>query len=414
MLEFSRRPDLGQESLGPERGGELGQQHLDGDVALVPHVVREMHGGHATRAEFPRDAVSVRDGAGESVDGPAGLGHAAALGGRTYRSGAGRGRDKGHSCRRRRGVRRFRAISSECVVLIPRPLLTLALCAVGVMPASAQRPFKVYISVDMEGVAGVVTNEQLGPAGFEYARARQFMTDEALAAIQGAREAGATEILVSDSHGNGQNLLIEQLPNDVRVIRSWPRPLMMMEGIDSSFHAAVFIGYHAATTNPVGVRAHTISSANLAAVALNGTAMPEAGINAAIAGRFGVPVVMISGDDAAVEEARRLLGDVEGAVVKRAISFHSAATMTPKAAQQLIRERVKAALARRASFKPYVVRTPVTLDVVFKNYRPAEILAYLPIVQRTSAHAIRFTGRDMVEVSRFLEFIGTYEPGIAP
>jgi D-amino peptidase len=278
----------------------------------------------------------------------------------------------------------------------------------------AQRPFKVYISVDMEGIAGVVTGDQLGPAGFEYGRAREFMTQEALAAVAAAREAGATEILVSDSHGNGESLLIDQFPDDVRIVRSWPRPLMMMEGIDSTFAAAIFIGYHAGTTNAAGVRAHTISSANLASVSLNGVAVPEAGINAAIAGRFGVPVVFVSGDDVAVEETRRLLGDVEGAVVKRAISFHSAATMTPKAAQQLIRERVKAALARRASFKPYVVRAPVTLDVVFKNYRPAEILAYLPIVQRTTAHSIRFMGRDMVEVSRFLEFIGTYEPGISP
>jgi len=280
--------------------------------------------------------------------------------------------------------------------------------------ANAQRPFKVYISVDMEGIAGVVTGDQLGPTGFEYGRAREFMTAEALAAIAAAREAGATEILVSDSHGNGESLLIDQFPDDVRIVRSWPRPLMMMEGIDSTFAAAIFVGYHASTTSPAGVRAHTISSANLASVSLNGIAMSEAGINAAIAGRFGVPVVFVSGDDVAVDETRRLLGDVEGAVVKRAISFHSAATMTPKAAQQLIRERVKAALARRSAFKPYIVRTPVTLDVVFKNYRPAEILAYLPIVQRTASHAIRFSGRDIVEVSRFLEFIGSYEPGIAP
>ena len=283
-----------------------------------------------------------------------------------------------------------------------------------VCTAAAQRPFKVYISVDLEGIAGVVTGDQLGPTGFEYGRAREFMTAEALAAIAAAREAGATEILVSDSHGNGESLLIDQFPDDVRIVRSWPRPLMMMEGIDSTFSAAMFIGYHASTTSPAGVRAHTISSANLASVSLNGIAMPEAGINAAIAGRFGVPVVFISGDDIAVEETRRLLGDVEGAVVKRAISFHSASTMTPKAAQQLIRERVKAALARRSAFKPYVVRAPITLDVVFKNYRPAEILSYLPIVQRTTSHGIKFTGRDMVEVSRFLEFIGTYEPGIAP
>jgi len=290
----------------------------------------------------------------------------------------------------------------------------MAALAAAPAAASAQRPLKVYISADMEGIAGVVTGDQLGPTGFEYGRAREFMTGEVLAAIAGARDAGATEIVVSDSHGNGESLLIDQFPDDVRIVRSWPRPLMMMEGIDSTFAAAIFIGYHASTTSPAGVRAHTISSANLASVSLNGVAVPEAGINAAIAGRFGVPVVLISGDDVAVEETRRLLGDVEGAVVKRAISFHSASTMTPKAAQQLIRERVKAALGRRAAFKPYVVRTPVTLDVTFKNYRPAEMLAYLSIVQRTTAHGIRFIGRDITEVSRFLEFIGTYEPGIAP
>jgi D-amino peptidase len=286
--------------------------------------------------------------------------------------------------------------------------------AVAPRAAVAQRPLKVYISVDMEGIAGVVTSDQLGPSGFEYDRAREFMTGEALAAIAGAKEAGATEIVVSDSHGNGESLLIDRFPDDVRIVRSWPRPLMMMEGIDSTFAAAVFIGYHASTNSSTGVRAHTISSANLASVSLNGVSVPEAGINAAIAGRFGVPVVFISGDDVAVEETRKLLGEVESAVVKRAISFHAASTMTPKAAQALVREHVKTAVERRATFKAYVVKAPVTLDVVFKNYRPAEMLAFLPIVQRTASHAIRFVGRDMIEVSRFLEFIGTYEPGLAP
>ncbi len=130
---------------------------------------------------------------------------------------------------------------------------------------------------------------------------------------------------LSDSHGNAQNLLIERFPADVTVIRAFPRPLGMMEGIDSTFDAAIFIGYHASTASPVGVRAHTLSSANYAGVALNGVPVPEGGINAAIAGHFGVPVVMVSGDDAAVEEMRRLIGNVEGAVVKRALGFHSAA-----------------------------------------------------------------------------------------
>ncbi|HSL72147.1 MAG TPA: M55 family metallopeptidase [Longimicrobiales bacterium] len=293
-------------------------------------------------------------------------------------------------------------------------LCTVLTLLVPVSAATAQNRLKVYISADMEGVTGAVTSDQLGPTGFEYNRFREFMTGEVLAAIQGAREAGATEILVSDSHGNGENLLIERLPADVRVVRSWPRPLMMMEGIDSTFDAAIFIGYHSATTNPRGVRAHTISSARLAAVELNGRAMAESGINAAIAGHFGVPVVMISGDDAAVEEARTLLGDIEGAVVKRALSFHSASTLTPEAGQTLIREKVRAALQRRSAFKPYRLTAPIRLDVTFKSYRPAELLAYLPIVERTTAHAIRYVGRTMIEVSKFIEFITSYSIDIDP
>jgi D-amino peptidase len=293
-------------------------------------------------------------------------------------------------------------------------LVTLAATASLALDLGAQRPLRVYISVDMEGIAGVVSNEQLGPTGFEYGRFREFMTAEALAAIDGARAAGATHILVSDSHGNGQNLLIERFPDDVTIVRAWPRPLMMMEGIDSTFDAALFIGYHASTTSTTGVRAHTISSAHLTGVSLNGQTMPEGGINAAIAGHFGVPVALISGDDAAVEELRKIVGPVEGAVVKRALSFHSAAVMTPAAAQKLIRERVKTALERRSAVRPLKLTGPITLDLTFKHYRAAEILAYLPNIQRTSAHSIRFVGKDIVEVSRFIEFVNTYSPDITP
>jgi D-amino peptidase len=293
---------------------------------------------------------------------------------------------------------------------------TLVAVAFALVPAlaRAQRPLKVYISADMEGVAGVVTGDQLLPTGFEYDRFRGFMTAEVLAAIQRARDAGATTIVVSDSHGNGENLLIERFPADVSLIRSWPRPLMMMEGIDSSFAAVVFIGYHASTNSMTGVRAHTMSSATLTSVELNGVVVPESGFNAAIAGYFGVPVVAISGDESAVGEAQRLLGNLEGAVVKRSISFHAAQTMTPEAAQALIREKVKAGILRRGELKPYVLTNPVRLDVSFKNYRQAELLGYLSIVQRTTSHSIRFIGRDILETSKFMEFVEEYETGLAP
>jgi D-amino peptidase len=281
-------------------------------------------------------------------------------------------------------------------------------------PAPAATGLKVYVSVDMEGVAGVVTGDQLGPQGFEYERFRGFMTNEALAAIEGARAAGATVFLVSDSHGNGENLLIERFPKDVEIVRSWPRPLAMMEGIDGTFDAAIFVGYHSSTTSLDGVRAHTMSSANLADVRLNGVSVPEAGMNAAIAGHFGVPVVLITGDDAIVKEAQALLGPIEGAVVKRAISFHAARTLTPEASCDLIREKAKAAVSRARAQKPYRIAEPVTLDVRFKNYRPSQLLAYLPSVERTDAHSIRFHAKDILEASRFLEFALNYEPGLSP
>ena len=298
-------------------------------------------------------------------------------------------------------------IRSICLTLV----LTISISFTGM--AQAKR-MKIYISADMEGVVGVVTADQLGPTGFEYQRFREFMTNEVNAAIEAAFASGADEIVVADSHGNGENLLIEKLPKNITLVRSWPRPLGMMQGIDETFAAAIFIGYHASTTNPEGVRAHTLSSANLADVSINGVSVPEAGINAMIAGHFNVPVIMVSGDDAAVKEATALLGDLEGAVVKWNYGFHSARTIMPEAAYDLIREKVKKAMARISTFKPYKISTPIQLDVRFKNYRPAEVLSYLSTVKRTDAHSIRFQGKDALEVSRFLQFVTHYEPGLTP
>ena len=290
-------------------------------------------------------------------------------------------------------------------------LIVFAITAV----AQQQRRLKIYISADMEGITGVVTGEQLGPQGFEYARFREFMTQEVNAAIEGAMAAGATEIVISDSHGNGQNLLIEKLaPANVLVVRSWPRPLGMMQGIDESFAGAIFIGYHTGTTNLDGVRAHTLSSARLTDVRLKGVSVSEAGLNAAIAGHFNVPVIMVSGDDAVVKETTALLGNIEGAVVKWASGFHSAMTMTPQMSTVLIREKAERAVRRISEFKPYKLAVPIELEVRFKNYRPAEVLSYLSIVQRPDSHSIRFVGKDIIEVSKFLTFINTYEPGLEP
>jgi D-amino peptidase len=270
---------------------------------------------------------------------------------------------------------------------------------------------KIYISSDMEGVVGAVTGEQLGPSGFEYQRFREFMTAEVNAAIEGARSAGAGEILVADSHGNGQNLLIDKLPKDVKIVRSWPRPLGMVGGLDDSFDGVIFLGYHASTDNLTGVRAHTFSSARLTSVKLNGTPVTEGAWNAAIAGELGVPVIMVAGDDATVEEVSSLVGNVESAVVKWALSFHSATTLQPEAAYDLIRDKAARAVKNIKKYKPYRVKNPVTVELGFKNYRAVEVLSYLSLFERTGSHTIRFAAKTMGEASLIRTFILTYNGG---
>ena len=267
------------------------------------------------------------------------------------------------------------------------------------------------MSADLEGVVGAVTGEQLGPGGFEYNRFREFMTAEVNAAITAARAAGATEILVADSHGNGQNLLIEKLPKDVKLIRSWPRPLGMMEGIDSSFDGVIFTGYHASTDNPEGVRAHTFSSARLTSVKINGKVMTEGSWNAAVAGEFGVPVIMIAGDDAAVNEVKALIGNAEGAIVKESISFHSAKSLHPEAAYDLIAEKTSYAVKNIKKYKPYKIKGPVTVSVSFKHYQPSQILSYLKMFKRTDSHTIEFKAKNMIEASHIMRVVTGYKGG---
>ena len=273
---------------------------------------------------------------------------------------------------------------------------------------------KIFISADMEGVVGAVTAEQLRPGGFEYERFRGFLTAEVNAAIEAARAAGATEIVVADSHGNGQNLLIERLPEDVTLVRSSPREFRMMGGIDDTFDGVIFLGYHAGTANMDGVRAHTFSSANITGLKLNGIEMSEGSMNAAIAGHFGVPVIMVSGDDVAVAENRAVIGDIEGAVVKRALGFHSAESLTPEAAYEVIRTHTAAAIGRIDDFEPYVLDTPIVMELSLKHYQPVELLGYLSNVERIDSHTIRYTGTDMRDVSNFLIFVTSYRIDLQP
>jgi len=291
--------------------------------------------------------------------------------------------------------------------MIARAAVALALA---VTAAHAQeRPRKVFISVDLEGISGVVQPAQLGPDGFEYQRAREWMTGEVNGAIAGIRAAGPADVLVCDSHGNGQSVLIDKLPDDVRIVRGFPRPLEMMQGIDETFSAAVFIGYHASEWTANAVRGHTISSARLLGIKLNGAEVSEGIYNAALAGQFGVPVAFISGDRLAVTQLQHAVPSAEGAIVKEPYGYHSANTVTPARGQAMIRDGVERAMAKLASMRPYRVATPVALEVGFKLTIDAERAAFVPGLARSDAHNVKGTFHDMIEVTRLLQVLTSLE-----
>jgi D-amino peptidase len=284
------------------------------------------------------------------------------------------------------------------------------LAVLALVPALVQaqpRPRKVFISVDMEGISGVVQPPQLGPEGFEYQRAREWMTGETMAAIDGIRAAGPAEIVVCDSHGNGQNVLIDKLPVDVRIVRGFPRPLEMMQGIDDTFAAAVFIGYHASEWTADAVRGHTISSARLLGVKLNGMEVSEGIFNAALAGQFGVPVAFVSGDRLAVTQLQQAVPGVGGAIVKEPYGYHSAMTVTPARGQALIQEGVTKAMSGLAALRPYRVTTPINLEVGFKLTIDAERAAFVPGLSRSDAHNVKGTFKDMVEISKLIQVVSS-------
>jgi D-amino peptidase len=229
------------------------------------------------------------------------------------------------------------------------------------------------------------------------------MTREVNAAVEGAFAAGATEVVVGDSHGDAQNIDVELLDRRVRLIRAWPRPLGMMQGIDASFGAVVFVGYHAAEGRANATLSHSFSGT--IEVELDGVTVPEAGFNAAIAGDFGVPVVFLSGDQTICADAKKLLGPIETAVVKEATGFYSASMVHPEVAQKMIREGVRRGVERRHEISPYRVARPVQLRIRFNDIVNAEVVAMLPGVERPAGNVIVFSGRDMVEVSKFFEAI---------
>ncbi len=283
-----------------------------------------------------------------------------------------------------------------------RNLCTILLLVLFLAPLQAQQ-LKVFISVDMEGITGLVHGDQVGSDGKDYQMARRWMTEEANAAIQGALDAGATEVIVNDSHGSMRNLILADLHPSATLITGSPKPLSMMQGIDASYAAVVFIGYHASEGTTDAVLDHTISGGTVSSIKVNGTEMPELGLNALLAGKFNVPVVFISGDKAVCEQAKILLGSsVVTVAVKEGIGKRAAKTLPLKKAHELIRQNVKTAIERRASIRPYALRSPYTFELTFFRSSQADQAAVIPGAKRLNAKTLSLTSQDAVEGFMFL------------
>ncbi len=286
--------------------------------------------------------------------------------------------------------------------------LLSVLCLAGTI--AAQQPgkkLKVYISVDMEGVSGVVSSDQTGAGGADYNRFRRLMTEETNAAIEGAVTAGATEIVVNDSHGSMRNIEIENLRAPAELISNSVKPMGMMQGIDPTFDAVIFVGYHAKAGSPTGVIAHT-GTGTIADVRVNGRSVGEAGINTFAAGSLGVPVIMITGDQEAVAQARELVPNIEGVQVKEAIGSTAARSLRPEEARARIRAGAERALKRRAEFQAITATTPTIFEVSFTQTVLADIAEQIPTVNRVDAKTVSYRAQDYLQGYRLLRLLYRY------
>jgi D-amino peptidase len=262
---------------------------------------------------------------------------------------------------------------------------------------------KILISVDMEGISGVTQWDQVTPGHPEYQRYRHIMTADVNAAIKGAQQAGGDDILVVDGHWNGTNLLAEELDPRVRLIAGTGSPLSMMQGIENSVTGVLLLGYHARRGSPNAILDHTWSNSRVSNLWLNGKLSGEIALNAAVAGHFDIPVIMISGDQTACAEAAELIPGIETAVIKKALGRTAAECMPLEVSHQRIRETAGRAIARlRAEMAPapFRIQPPVLLAIEFVTSDMADRAMLLPGSLRLDGERIQITEMDMVAAYR--------------
>ena len=280
-----------------------------------------------------------------------------------------------------------------------KALLSFLIMGLAAVLAAQEKPGpKVFISVDMEGIWGVVQGNQTSSDSPEFGPARKWMAEDVNAVITGLLEAGAGRIVVNDSHGSMRNILADQLNPKVSLISGSPKPLSMMQGIDATFNACLFIGYHARAGTTSSTLDHTYSGSTIRSIKVNGLELPELGLNAAIAGFFNVPVVMISGDEETCGQAKAILGpSITAVAVKKAVGRYAAEMRPLEEARQSLAQGAREALVNRGKVKPFRLDPPYRFELEFLTSGQAEMPSLLPQVKRTDARSVTFTAADFIE-----------------
>ncbi len=254
---------------------------------------------------------------------------------------------------------------------------------------------KIYIMVDLEGITGIVSSErQARPGSDGYEEARKLLMSDLNAAIEGALEGGATEIVVYDMHYYGLNVILNELHPRAKVVVGNPHVVPRELGLNESFQGVMMVGYHAMAETKGALLPHTYAL-DMKSLHLNGILMGEIGLEAAIAGTFGVPLIMVSADSKGTKEAEKLLKDVEGAVVKYAIAKEGAVCLPPLATREIIKKRAKIAVERIDGFTPYKARAPYEIELEFYEASSAEKASKISGVNRLDEATIQLTGDDL-------------------
>jgi D-amino peptidase len=266
---------------------------------------------------------------------------------------------------------------------------------------------RVFVSADMEGVAGIARDEQTDPSSPLHAAGRHLMTEEVNAAVEGALQAGVQEVVVSDGHWTCLNVLPEELHPRAELVSGYPRRRYMGSGMGPGFDAAFFVGYHAAAGTPDAVLDHSYGDPRVVhQVRLGGVPQCEGSLTGYLCGAFDCPVALFTGDAAAVSQMHEFVLEVEGVVVKEGLGRQAARSLHPRVARDRIRTGATRAIERLCNIPPMRLRGAVRLEVDFVTTEMADSCERVPCVTRLGPRTVGYTAEEYVDVySLFLAMV---------